>query len=717
MKKINIYGENKGITLIALVVTIIIIIILAGISINLLLVDGGILQRAREQKEEQIKAQILEELEMAKGPVTIDGEGYTKLEKYLEAIRNTKLANTYEVTSVEQIDEANAEIWIDGKYKYTAGQIGIDVIINEEGMIGKLKPQIKSFTIISRTSNSINVKVSARLAEKYEFYMGESKENYKKVKEITTNKKETSEIETITYMYGEETPLEEGKLYYLKVIARNDNGQVEKQIEKESIPIPIITVIEADTWTNKEKRVNIAQVEGYTIKYTIDETIPSAGNGENYTGEFAVSQNCTITAVYLDSENQIGGASTNTITKIDKEGPTGSITISSAGTNSIKVTVNANDVAQTNTNGCSRIKGYYYSKDGSEYSEITTNKEYTFEGLTQTSNYNIRVKVVDNAGNETILSKTGSTTTVPTPTITVANAETWTNTSKSVSINQTNGYTIKYTTNGTMPTASNGMTYTGSFNASQNCTIKALYIDSRNQIGSISEKQVTKIDKTPPKEAKIEISGSKTQASLPITLNAKITHEDSESGVNATSSKYILNTTSTGMGTNANSYTGGTFNNNGQTITIKPNSVANWYLHILTIDNAGNPKETIKQIGIAEEYHKHTGSSSSGGGCYSNGSHQHVSGCTKTCTVTGKCTSETPSPTVSGKGAHTYEYRHSSCGKGIEYGSDVATNLGRLGQTWTSTHTYTGCGNKPINKYTLGCGKTETTLDYYKITY
>ncbi len=77
MKKIEINETNKGITLIALVVTIIIIIILAGVSTNLLLSKNGIFQRAKEQKEEQKKAQILEELELAKGPVTIEGEGYT----------------------------------------------------------------------------------------------------------------------------------------------------------------------------------------------------------------------------------------------------------------------------------------------------------------------------------------------------------------------------------------------------------------------------------------------------------------------------------------------------------------------------------------------------------------------------------------------------------------------------------------------------------------
>ena len=43
--------REKGITLIALVITIIIIVILAGVSMWLMLKDGGIMQRAREADE------------------------------------------------------------------------------------------------------------------------------------------------------------------------------------------------------------------------------------------------------------------------------------------------------------------------------------------------------------------------------------------------------------------------------------------------------------------------------------------------------------------------------------------------------------------------------------------------------------------------------------------------------------------------------------------
>ena len=55
---------QKGITLVALVVTIIVLIILAGISISLLLGENGLLDRAKEAKNVQANAEAKEGREM-----------------------------------------------------------------------------------------------------------------------------------------------------------------------------------------------------------------------------------------------------------------------------------------------------------------------------------------------------------------------------------------------------------------------------------------------------------------------------------------------------------------------------------------------------------------------------------------------------------------------------------------------------------------------------
>ena len=57
--------NNKGITLIALVITIIVLLILAGVSIAMLTGQNGILNQATQAKTETAKAEAVEKINMA----------------------------------------------------------------------------------------------------------------------------------------------------------------------------------------------------------------------------------------------------------------------------------------------------------------------------------------------------------------------------------------------------------------------------------------------------------------------------------------------------------------------------------------------------------------------------------------------------------------------------------------------------------------------------
>ena len=56
--------ENKGVTLIALAVTIIIMLILAGVTISALTGNSGIMTNAKKAKEDQERAQTTEALQL-----------------------------------------------------------------------------------------------------------------------------------------------------------------------------------------------------------------------------------------------------------------------------------------------------------------------------------------------------------------------------------------------------------------------------------------------------------------------------------------------------------------------------------------------------------------------------------------------------------------------------------------------------------------------------
>ena len=68
----NLIKRHKGITLIALIITIIILLILAGVTIAMVVGDNGILKRSNEAKDETTIAKIQEEVDLAVADLVIE---------------------------------------------------------------------------------------------------------------------------------------------------------------------------------------------------------------------------------------------------------------------------------------------------------------------------------------------------------------------------------------------------------------------------------------------------------------------------------------------------------------------------------------------------------------------------------------------------------------------------------------------------------------------
>ena len=122
--------QSKGITLISLVVTIIILVILAGVTISLILGNDGIVEKTKEAKAVTSVATAQENLELLKSKILLDKFEIT-LDDYLEEL--DKVKEEYQVDDIEKIDDKTAEIIVDGKYKFT---------ITDEGN-GNLKTDYK----------------------------------------------------------------------------------------------------------------------------------------------------------------------------------------------------------------------------------------------------------------------------------------------------------------------------------------------------------------------------------------------------------------------------------------------------------------------------------------------------------------------------------------------------------------------------------------------
>ena len=67
----NKFSENKGITLIALIITILVMLILASVSISLIVGEDGVIERAKEAKKRGEIAEIVERVELVKQAILI----------------------------------------------------------------------------------------------------------------------------------------------------------------------------------------------------------------------------------------------------------------------------------------------------------------------------------------------------------------------------------------------------------------------------------------------------------------------------------------------------------------------------------------------------------------------------------------------------------------------------------------------------------------------
>ena len=116
----KIFKQKKGITLIALVITIIVLLILAGISISMLSGDNSILQKATTAKESTDSSQIQERINLAYHSSLVDGQG-----KVTEPSLEDELKKEFNKTTLDEgwLDKSSVE----GKWKITINDVSLDV--------------------------------------------------------------------------------------------------------------------------------------------------------------------------------------------------------------------------------------------------------------------------------------------------------------------------------------------------------------------------------------------------------------------------------------------------------------------------------------------------------------------------------------------------------------------------------------------------------------
>ena len=219
--------NNQGITLIALVVTIVVMLILAGITIQTTLGDGGIINLANKAKDQQL-------IQTYKDRIGIIGINWSlnralddsvTVDDLWQDMQDSKIIENKE-TDVEKVDEnGNYIITVPEGYKF---QIHIneydDVEVDYIGKEDKLLPYINEIKVISQTTNSVELQVSVSRLN------GGSLNYYYKIKEAPDEDYQLLKGDT-TELTASISGLTDKTTYEIKVEASNENGRTEKEIE------------------------------------------------------------------------------------------------------------------------------------------------------------------------------------------------------------------------------------------------------------------------------------------------------------------------------------------------------------------------------------------------------------------------------------------------------------------------------------------------------
>ena len=118
--KMSFRKENSGITLVALVVTIVVLLILAGVSLNLVLGDNGLITKAKEARDKTNKATEDEQTELAELEKTLESEFDYKADTWNEEKKICEPKLGKNMIAVYWTDK-NKTLNSNGKYKAVAG--------------------------------------------------------------------------------------------------------------------------------------------------------------------------------------------------------------------------------------------------------------------------------------------------------------------------------------------------------------------------------------------------------------------------------------------------------------------------------------------------------------------------------------------------------------------------------------------------------------------
>ena len=585
--------KERGITLISLVITIVLLIILAAVSINVLLGEGGLINQAKLGGEQYKIEEVRDKLEVAKGEAFIDGKGTIDPDHYFDIIQEDGIIYDKETDVTDKGNSVYEIITVEGYiFKVTlipsaedANDMEIEYERKEEG------PRIIEIKVVEQTTNSVKIEVETRKAEGAEYtYL------YKKNTEGEENWIEAEKSKENEYTYNNLTA---GEIYNIKVKVENGKGKTDRAINIQlgEMPKGAITFDEVEWVGDGTAKVRInTSAQGYTMQYIIVKQGESteglsSKNWSEIASESEIEGLYLGDTVYARLTDGINESDYASVTVEDKISPVVNVTAGGKTSNSVTVSASATD----EQSGMKDSLTYTYSikvtgQDDTSYttpsnaSNISANS-YTFTGLTQGTDYTVRVEVNGDKANNvgTGILENQTTSTVPgaegglqTGNIT-ASTPTWSNGEASITLSTTTGLTIQYQVNNT--TEGSWQTGTNVTELQHGDVVFARLTDGNNYGDYAS---VNIIDEIEPNVANLTVT-----AVDEISITVSASGSDKETGVY--SYTYQKSTTSSTSGFDS----GVTHVNSANSDTYKFTGLQDgttYYLRVIVTDKAGRTK-------------------------------------------------------------------------------------------------------------------------------
>lgn len=262
---------NNGITLIALVITIVILLILAGIAIAALTGKNGLFQRARQAQENTNVEQIIEELKLKVMDVQTQKEGKATLKDFVEYLdkdeEETYIISLTKTASIQgDIPDLNnvKEIYV--TYKNVECKIDEFLRVEYSTTISSSREESPTLSGCSRYIH-VNVKRGSK-----KFYLSvdiPETDKIEKIQYYIDNKKIYEGTEKSCVAEG----LEPGKEYTIYAIVTYVNEKISQKVIAQQYP-------EADIYVTKFG--NDTTGDGTVDKpfATVKKAIESAINGQ-----------------------------------------------------------------------------------------------------------------------------------------------------------------------------------------------------------------------------------------------------------------------------------------------------------------------------------------------------------------------------------------------------------------------------------------------------